>query len=122
MRIIFIFFTIFSLLTLFSCEGGKNILRSEKSDIPNLFPQKYIESGKDSDKTFMSLNTTRNPDSSLSVTVSGWGIYESGLFLHTSVKDSVLDLSIIGFCGTVPSFTWQNNKLFPGWNRHVRNH
>ena len=73
---------------------------------PGRFSDKFLEAGHDSDHSYISTRTVRQLDESLDVFITGWGIEETGLFLHHNIADSTLNLHVMGFCGTVPSYTW----------------
>lgn len=69
----------------------------------NYFPDTLISCGEDSNFSYISLKTSRGD--SLLIELTGWGIDEMGIILPHSIKDSVLNFSMMGYCGTVSSRT-----------------
>ncbi len=97
---------IFVVLVVSSCEYF-----NEENQQTGRFSNKFLESGYDSDHSYISLRTVRQPDESLDVFITGWGIEETGLFLHHKIVDSTLNLHVMGYCGTVSSYTWVKATL-----------
>ena len=98
---LFIIITILGVLVISSCENP-----NEENYQAGKFSNKFLELGDDSDQSYKSLRTVRQSDESLEVFITGWGIEETGLFLHHKVIDSTLYLHIMGECGTVSSYTY----------------
>lgn len=82
-----------------------------ESEIQEGFPDVALTSGKDADYSFKSITTQRQEDGALEVRISGWSIEEYGLFLWTKTENRILELNIMGECGTVSSHT-QVKKTF----------
>jgi hypothetical protein len=76
------------------------------SNIELGFPDTYLETGKDDDHSFMSIKTTRQSDGSLKIDVEGWGITEHGLMLFAAANGDVMEMRILGRCGSVFNETW----------------
>jgi hypothetical protein len=91
---------ILSLFIITSCTNP-----TENPDDAIKFPQRFVYSGSDEDTTYISLKTLRNNDGTLRIEATGWGISECGLFLSARTEENILSLYILGFCGTVPSYT-----------------
>jgi hypothetical protein len=70
------------------------------------FADGFYEAGSDSDHSYVSLQTTRLSNADLLIQVTGWGYYETGLFLSSEKEAETLTLRVTGMCGTVPTFTW----------------
>lgn len=70
------------------------------------FPEGLYQAGRDSDHSFVSLQTTRLQNGDLLIRVTGWGYYETGLSLSSERQDRVLILQVMGECGTGQQFTW----------------
>lgn len=83
-----------------------NVLENEPNPPTNRFPEVFLETGNDSNYSYISLRTIRQRDSILIIHATGWGIEEYGLYLEHSIKDSILTLNIMGMCGTVFTYTW----------------
>jgi hypothetical protein len=81
------------------------------SNMERIFPDAFLEAGKDDDHSYMSIRTTRQSDGSLKIDVVGWGIAESGLGLSVGRSEDALKLSIFGRCGTVFTETWSRVSL-----------
>ncbi len=80
---------------------------SDAGTAPTLrFPQGFHEAGQDSDHSYVSLKTTRLANGNLLLEVTGWGYYETGLFLSCEKEHQSLVLRVTGMCGAVPTFTW----------------
>jgi hypothetical protein len=76
-------------------------------DLEYRFPEAFLEIGKDDDHSYNSLRTTRQSDGRLKIDVERWGIAEHGLFLGAGIGTRrVLELRIMGHCGSVFSETW----------------
>lgn len=71
------------------------------------FPEAFLEIGKDDDHSYNSLRTTRLSDGRLKIDVERWGIIEYGLCLMVNTNTNrVMELFIMGYCGSVFSETW----------------
>jgi len=99
-RYLLAFIPMFFVLVVPSCENP-----NEENYQAGKFSNKFLELGNDSDRSYKSLRTVRQSDESLEVFITSWGIEETGLFLHHSISDSTLFLQVMGYCGTVSSYT-----------------
>ncbi len=70
------------------------------------FPDTFLETGQDADYSYISLQTRRRNNQDLLIEIVGWGIEESGLFLHSEIDENKLILHIMGDCLTIPTETW----------------
>ena len=73
---------------------------------PDSFPETYLFAGSDADRSFRSVLTRRQDDGTITAYITGWGIREYGLFLHSETNNEVLKLDIWAICGTVTSETY----------------
>ncbi|MBI5216308.1 MAG: hypothetical protein HY960_11195 [Ignavibacteriae bacterium] len=95
-------FIISLLLTLLGCKSPTDTEPQTQAQ----FPEVFIESGTDSDSSYMSLRTARQGDGTMKTEVTGWGVEEYGLFLDCKTDGHILFLNIMGICGTVTSETY----------------
>jgi len=80
-----------------------NVFENETNLQTNRFPEVFLETGHDSNYSYMSLQTIRQKDTSLKIIITGWGFESWGLYLFKQIDNRILTLNIVGRCATISS-------------------
>lgn len=98
-------------LILISCSKEENPVKTIEIEDPSpivvrSFPDTLLQAGHDSNYTFISFRTSHSLNHHLVIEFTGWGIWESGIFLDKVIIDSTRYYKIMGECGTLFTRTY----------------
>lgn len=99
------------LFFLVNCNGDSDSLVEPEQQFTN-FPEFFMESGTDSDTSYISFRGTLLENDTLELQTTSWGVVETGLFLNRRYSNRSVLFRMMGICGTVESRTWEKVTLF----------